>query len=169
MKLYVLVSDNPNDWAFYHKAYTNREMAEFTAYNTSYHVREIELPFIGKHVCYVHAYYGYTYDWPDMHGVYEDSGIYACMRDANEDPIWKKAINRVKAEGEEKYALGFGERSEPYIRSKLSGGYEWFHGEACDGNFFAKIFRVKVIKQTYEQYRYEKDKELAKFLRECGY
>lgn len=165
MKLYVLASDNPNDWAFYHKAFTDLEMAEYTAWGTRYTVREIELPFIGKYVCYVHAYYGYTYTWPGMHDVCEDSNIYACMGDANKDPIWEKALNRVTTDGEEKYALGFEERNEPYIRSKYPSGSEWFHGEACDGNFFAKIFRIKVVRQTYEQYR----QGLNKFLLECGY
>lgn len=169
MTLYILTSGDPRHYPFSNKAYTDKDMAEHEAFNLrysgNYKVKEIEVPFAGKYLYWMHVYYGFTYDWPGMHDVCKDSDVYPCKAYLNEDPLCKEILNRIKNDGAEKYAIGFNSVNEPYMASKLSGDFEFIHGEACDGNFRATYMRIKVVRQTYEQYH----AELNKLLHECGY
>jgi hypothetical protein len=153
-KLYTLETERSGDFRFYKKAYTDRKMAEYVAYVLNayhakdYEVREIELPFIGKHVCYVYAYFGFDYGWDSIYNEMECSDVYSCVVNAKESPLWQRLMERVIADGKENYIIR-DTNKEQLIASKDIFGEPWFYGDVMGGNFNAEIRRIRVIRDLY--------------------
>ena len=169
MKLYILATDDSKMYHFFEKVYIDKRMAELQANDLNncgydYEVKEIELPFVGKYVCYVHAYYGYTYGYCDIHDVEAYSDVYPCVNNARESPLWAELMERVHAEGEDKHVFGTDHLNRHFVATKYYGE-GFFYGDYCLGCFRATICHIKVVRQTYEQYT----SELNRFLKECGY
>jgi hypothetical protein len=169
MTLYILTTDNPMRHPYYHSAYTDKDMAEHVAWDVNhnttrpYAVKEIDVPFAGKHLYWLHVYYGFVYGYHGIHDKTEDSNVYPCKAMVNEDPISQKILSRIKADGDDKYVFGIDYKNDPYMASKDRWGDAWSYGEACEGKFSATYNRIRVVRETYFQYR----QRLDKFLREC--
>ena len=106
-------------------------------------VEEVNLPFIGRTVCYVHADYGIKCNL-DNHVMEEDifcSPIYACIQHAKNDQLWISAINHTIDNPNNKYHI-----TNNMIATDLNGNpFEWGN---YDG-FNVTIKRIRVNKERF--------------------
>lgn len=147
MKLYILKYGNQ----YFSKAYTDQKMAErvaedFRNYTSkNYMVKTIELPFIGRSVCYVHAYYGYDYDYDGL-SIFDrrqSSHIYSCTDMAKQDDLWS-ALMHIAQSDPSNYII-----ADNKISSRNSNGEEFIHGDCFQNRFNCSIRRIRVIKEEY--------------------
>lgn len=134
-------------------AFTNRENANYYADQLNYYrdnistasVYEIELPFIGRSVCYIHGYYGIGggFGFP-MHHVVDNSQIYSCANDAKHDPIWQKTLIKVSDNPEVKHHI-----TDTMIATDDFGEpFNWGYG-----GFNVSVRHIRVIKAAvYRKY-----------------
>ena len=152
MKLYYIKitnNDTPEEHIFDH-AFTNEENAVYYANQFNYYndhirtasVEEIELPFIGRSVCYVYGYYGIGGGFGiPMHHVIGNSQIYSCVADAKHDPIWQKALRSVEEHPEVKYHVTGSMIATDDFGDPFCWGY---------GGFNVTIKLIRVIKAGVE-------------------
>jgi hypothetical protein len=149
MKLYVLKYGNQ----YFSKAYTDQKMAErvaedYNAYTSKhYRVNAIDLPFVGRSVCYVHAYYGYDYnyfnDGAPIVNRCESSHIYSCTDMAKTDFIWRDLLCRAQI-NPSKHII-----TDTKIASRDNNGKEFTYGDCFENLFNVAIHRIRVIKEKY--------------------
>ena len=131
-------------------AFTNEENALYyrDQYNR-YHdhintasVEKIELPFIGRSVCYIYGYYGIGGGFGvPMHNVINISQVYSCSADAKHDPIWQEALKSVEQHPEAKHhATDIMIATDDYVEA-----FNWGYG-----GFNVSIKRIRVIKAGME-------------------
>lgn len=170
MKLYVLTTADKRNHLYYERAYTDRCMAEHCAseltFNSGcpYEVEEVELPFLGKYVCYVHLYSGFTYGYRDIHDVEAYSHICPSIGKAKENQMWTDLMDRVRADGEDKYIVGLNRLQEHFVATKYYGE-PFIFGDYGLGCFNATIHRVKVVRMTFAQHV----EESRRFLKKLAY
>ena len=142
-KLYIIkiaVKESGRESIFSH-AFTNEENAlyyakQYNIYND--HIRtatveEIELPFIGRSICYVHGYYSICRgSGVPMHHMSNISQVYSCVADAKHDPIWQNALKSVEEHPEVKYHVA---------DSMIATTFDWSYG-----GFNVSVKRIRVIK-----------------------
>lgn len=145
MKLYVLFQGNRS---YYDKAFTNKENALNAIsilnnyYNTKYELKEYDLPFIGKYVCYVYGYYGFDYDYTncEIRSLVSRSEIFACLLHAKESFQWKEAVNMSDGKTD-LFTI-----TNTKIASKEADGSDFIYGDCARGMFNVSIKRIRVIK-----------------------
>lgn len=87
MKLFIIMIDNKyyHEYAYINKDHANRNAIHLGIIHPSrsYEVKEIDLPFAARSVCYVHTYYGFDYNFGVIPSKIEDvvciSNIYPCL------------------------------------------------------------------------------------------
>ena len=148
MKLFLIIIDNK----YYHEyAYTDRDRANRNAIHLKimspsrmYEVKEIDLPFIGRSVCYIHTYHGYDYiyDFPKtgIENVVSISNVYSCADHAKNDQMWIHSIEKYN-QNPENHIM-----KDDMIASKESDGFPFSYGDIMGGKFNTKIEHIKVIK-----------------------
>ena len=162
MKLYVLKSEMPGHFRYSEQAYTDRRMAELAVGDSEvYEIMEIDLPFIGKYVSYVHMYYGFSYGMGNIYDVERYGDICPSNEYAKRSPLWLKAMKYVSDKGEENHISGIDYQGRHFVASKYYNE-PFIFGDCSLGCFNATIRRIKVVKETYEQHRNKWDKFLDK-------
>lgn len=136
---------------YYHeKAFTNEERAIEAMNNMNrvagyekYELKEFDLPFIGRSVCYVYGYYGFDYDYvsSEIRSLVAKSEIYACTDHAKESFQWKEAVNMSSGRS---YSFII---TDTKIASKESDGSEFNYGDCMSGKFNVSIKRIRVNKK----------------------
>ena len=143
MKLYAII----NGKFYYDQAFTRKERAIERMDNMNclagyekYTIKEFDLPFIGRSVCFVIAYYGYNYDFDSIYDVMSISDIFACNDHAKQSKEWKKAV-KASSGNEDEFII-----TDEKIASKDWFGEEFFYGDYMNGMFNTSIYRIRVIK-----------------------
>ena len=131
-------------------AFTNMENAlyyrdQFNRYHdhiSTASVETIELPFIGRSVCYIYGYYGIGGGFGvPMHHMIENSQVYSCSADAKHDPIWQTALGSVDKHPEVKHHV-----TDIMIATDDYGeAFNWGYG-----GFNVSVKRIRVIKAGTE-------------------
>lgn len=146
MKLYI-IKNARNE--IHNTAFVDKKIAIEWKYHFEYKsgmnhlVEEIDLPFIGRSVCYVYADYGIKSDL-NNHIMEENtyySHIYACMQHAKNDQLWLNAIDHMINNPHNKYHV-----TDNMIATDLNGNpFEWGN---YDG-FNVTIKRIRVNKERF--------------------
>lgn len=145
MKLYTIKNAVNNE--IYNTAFIDKKIAIEWRYYLEYKsglnhlIEEVDLPFIGRTVCYVHADYGIRMFSNPMQEDIQCSSIYACIKHAKNDRLWVNAINHINNNPQNKYHM-----SDNMIASDLYGEpFEW--GNYCGFNI--SIRRIRVNKEQF--------------------
>ena len=145
MKLYIIRNARNNE--IYDTAFVDNKLAiEWKYYlkhksGIDYFVQEVDLPFIGRTVCYVHADYGIRMFSNPMEEDIHRSSIYACIQHAKNDRLWISAINHINNNPQNKYHM-----TDNMIATDLYGKpFEW--GNYC--GFNVSIRRIRVNKEQF--------------------
>ena len=145
MKLYII----KNKKEIHPFAFTDKRVANLAAGTLfGYHyIEEVELPFIGRSVCYVEADFGISYDINNnrMRENIHTSSIYACVEHAKMDKLWVDTIKYMNTNPDQKYHIK-DTPEEIFIASDHFG--EPFNWGNYDG-FNVGIRRIRVIKETW--------------------
>lgn len=146
MKLYALMRNR-----YYHeKAFTNEERAIRAMHSMNcvagyekYELKEFDLPFIGRSVCYVSGYYGFDYDYAssEIRSLVCKSEIYACNEHAKESFQWKEAVNMSSGRSDS-FII-----TDTKIASKEFDGSEFNYGDCMRDMFNVSIKRIRVNKK----------------------
>ena len=146
MKLYI-IKNARNE--IYDTAFIDKKLAiEWKYYfkyksGVDYFVEEVDLPFIGRSVCYVHADYGIKCDLDNtvMEENIHYSPVYACTQHAKKDRLWINAIDHMNNNPKNKY-----HKTDSMIATDLYGDpFEWGN---YDG-FNVSIKRIRVNKERF--------------------
>lgn len=149
MKLYFIeLKDIEHDTYIYNLAFTSEKLAERKAWTIEYNscmnarVRSIDLPFIGRTVCFVHADFGVaqSFDPAPMRENILFSKIYACADFAKKDELWMKGLSRMEQEPDERYHV----TSNMIATDRFGRPFRW--GDR-DG-FNISIRRIRVSKES---------------------
>lgn len=147
MKLYALIYSSNR--YYYKEAFTNKERAIRTMHSMNcvagyekFELREVDLPFIGRSVCYVSSYYGFDYDYTsrEIRSLVGKSEIYACVDHAKESFQWKEAVT-MSSGRKDSFII-----TDTKIASKESDGSEFNYGDCMCGKFNVSIKRIRVVK-----------------------
>ena len=153
--LYIIkINENETgEESIFSHAFTNEENALYYADRISYYdhistasVEKIELPFIGRSICYVHGYYGIggSFGVP-MHHMINISQVYSCVADAKHDPIWQEALRSVEEHPKVKYHV-----TDSMIATDDFGEpFDWGYG-----GFNVSVEHIRVIKAGVEYNKY---------------
>ena len=143
MKLYI-IKNTRNE--IHNTAFVDKELANHTAYHLEYNsdmdhfVEEIDLPFIGRSVCYIYADYGIEFLSNPMKEDIRVSPIYACTQHAKNDHLWVNAVSHMNINHKNRYHV-----TDNMIATDMHGKpFEW-------GNYFGfnvTIRRIRVIKES---------------------
>ena len=152
MKLYVLIIDGK--YYDLKEAFTSKERAIrtmdamncFAGYE-QYELKEFDLPFIGRSVCFVYGYYGFDYDLTNgkMYNIETRSEIFACNEHARQCSHWKDAIE-LSTVCKNEFII-----TDTKIASKDFDGSEFFYGDCMGDRFNVSIKRIRVNKKGWLQ------------------
>lgn len=72
-----------------------------------YHFEEHNLPFVGRHVYYLHYYeeYGYNHYNGSIYDVSANEGIFACKDHCKQSDLWKECMHRISLKGRDDYLI----------------------------------------------------------------
>lgn len=72
-----------------------------------YHLEEHNLPFVGRHVYYLHYYkgYGYNYYNGSIYDVSADEGLFACKDHCKQSDLWKECMHRISLKDRDDYLI----------------------------------------------------------------
>jgi len=127
------------------KVFLNEDSAKSLEYDYTYsqgndvYLDSITLPFVGKHVSYVHIYRGFDYDFPGMYDAVYKSELYPSREQAKASKAWKRIEQQVIEKPEEFNVY------PNKICSKDYGNEDWYYGDVMEGKVSAEIKRLKVI------------------------
>lgn len=146
MKLYAIII---NGKYYYNKeVFTNKERATRTVDDMNcfagyekYELKEFDLPFIGRSVCYVSGYYGFDYDFDRIYDIESITNIFACNDHAKKSKLWKKATADSNGNND-KFII-----TDTKIASKDLFGEEFIYGDCMEGMFNVSIERIRVNKK----------------------
>lgn len=103
MKLYIPSFEANGTTNFVNMAYLDKARAEneVSELNSAlggelhFKIDEVDLPFIGNTVCYVHMFSCVSGQLILGRTHFDNSRIYACVEDAKRDKIWSDAVDKV--------------------------------------------------------------------------
>lgn len=149
MELYILVNESGN---YGPKAYTDfihaKQAQKLLTYcdDRPWEIEIVDLPFIGRSVCYITGYHGYNYDFTrgKIYDVTTTSKIYSCSSDAKTDNIWQSAMKRAEKEGPDEVRV-----SDDRVTCIDHDGYPFVHGDIMEDKFNVSIKRIRVDKSPW--------------------
>ncbi len=140
MKIYVLT----NGITYHNIAFTNPVSATCELYDNlcddRYFVKEIDLPFANRSVCYVEVYYGYNYGFDNIHDVVSTTPIFSCSDHARKSKLWVDLYNRAMKDPDN-YII-----EDNKVASIDIFGHEFIYGDVMQDMFNMKIKRIKVVR-----------------------
>lgn len=127
------------------KVFISRERAEDEIYycnenESSYEIGSVKLPFVGKYVSMVNAYFGFDYGMVSMFDICHRSRFYPSVEKAKSDKLWIESEQRSIAKPDEfnKHPLR--------ICSKDIFGTDWIYGDFMEGNSCTDIVKYRVVR-----------------------
>lgn len=147
-KLFIL-RDGRN---IHNRAYTDKSTAETCCeflndyHNKNYSVYKVDLPFIGRSVCFIDVYCGFDYffgkEETEIRDINLISDIYPCIDQAKESELWQRYLGYSRSEPSD-YII-----TDTMIASKE---YPWSdtpftYGDSIQDKFNMQIRRIRVIR-----------------------